>query len=126
MIYPSVNQFEMNPLWQQKKLRDFCKANVTQHQAMKGLPEIAEERRKTIAQVCIRWVYQTGATLVVKSYNKERLKQNVDIFDWELSKTDIEKTNGIQQRKMILREDLVSVNGLSPYKPLQDLWDVEL
>ncbi|KAM1006047.1 hypothetical protein ACFX1X_002874 [Malus domestica] len=89
----------------------------------KVLQEIAEEWGKTIAQVCIRWVYQAGATLAVKSYNKERLKQNVDIFDWELSEIDIEKINRIPQRKMMLREDLVSANGPSHYKSLEDLWD---
>ncbi|CAN6555345.1 unnamed protein product [Malus baccata var. baccata] len=143
-IPPSVNQVEMNPLWQQKKLRDFCKTNgiiVTAFSPLGGigscwgsnhvfeskvLQEIAKERGKTIAQVCIRWVYQAGATLAVKSYNKERLKQNVDIFDWKLSETDIEKISQIPQRKMMLREDMVSVNGPSPYKSLEDLWDGEL
>ncbi|TQE05742.1 hypothetical protein C1H46_008648 [Malus baccata] len=142
-IPPSVNQVEMNPLWQQKKLRDFCKTNgiiVTAFSPLGGigscwgsnhvfeskvLQEIAKERGKTIAQVCIRWVYQAGATLAVKSYNKERLKQNVDIFDWKLSETDIEKISQIPQRKMMLREDMVSVNGPSPYKSLEDLWDGE-
>ncbi|KAB2603324.1 NAD(P)H-dependent 6'-deoxychalcone synthase-like [Pyrus ussuriensis x Pyrus communis] len=133
-IPPSVNQ----------KLRDFCKANgiiVTAFSPLGGigscwgsnhvfeskvLQEIAKERGKTIAQVCIRWVYQAGATLAVKSYNKERLKQNVNIFDWELSENDIEKIYQIPQRKMMLREDLVSTNGPSPYKSLEDLWDGEL
>nr|XP_011457951.1 PREDICTED: non-functional NADPH-dependent codeinone reductase 2-like [Fragaria vesca subsp. vesca] len=87
----------MSPFWQQKKLRDFCKANsifVTAFSTSgaigtswganhvlksKVLNEIAEAHGKSVAQVCIRWVYQVGATLGVKSYNKERLKQNVQV-----------------------------------------------
>ncbi|KAK9920861.1 hypothetical protein M0R45_029401 [Rubus argutus] len=141
-IPPSVDQVEMSPFWQQKKLRDFCKANgivVTAFSPLgaigtswgtnyvlesKVLNEIAEARGKTVAQVCIRWVYQVGATLAVKSYNKERLKQNAQVFDWELSQEDLDKISQIPQRKMMLKEELISANG--PYKSLEDLWDGEI
>ncbi|PRQ30361.1 putative oxidoreductase [Rosa chinensis] len=141
-IPPSVNQVEMSPFWQQKKLRDFCKANgivVTAFPPLgaigaswgtnhvlesKVLNEIAEARGKTVVQVCIRWVYQVGATLAVKSYNKERLKQNVQVFDWELTEEDLEKINQIPQRKMMVREEeLVTATG--PYESLDELWDGE-
>ncbi|TQE05744.1 hypothetical protein C1H46_008650 [Malus baccata] len=112
----------------------------------KVLQEIAEEWGKTIAQNTMTarkrnptltvyrqlWYFgryvldgciKQGQHLLFKSYNKERLKQNVDIFDWELSEIDIEKINRIPQRKMMLREDLVSANGPSHYKSLEDLWD---
>ncbi|XP_050374070.1 non-functional NADPH-dependent codeinone reductase 2-like [Argentina anserina] len=141
-ILPSVNQVEMNPFWQQKKLRDFCKSNgvvVTAYSPLGGigtswgsshvleskvLQGIAEARGKTIAQICIRWVYQAGAAVVVKSYNKERLKKNAQVFDWELSEEDLEKINQIPQHKVILREEYVSANG--PFKSLEELWDGEL
>ncbi|XP_004309975.1 PREDICTED: non-functional NADPH-dependent codeinone reductase 2-like [Fragaria vesca subsp. vesca] len=141
-IPPSVNQVEMSPFWQQKKLRDFCKANgivVTAFSPLgaigtswgtnhvlesKVLNEIAEAHGKTVPQVCIRWVYQVGATLAVKSYNKERLKQNVQVFDWELSEEDLDKINQIPQHRMMLREEYVTANG--PYKSLEELWDGEL
>ncbi|CAN6548873.1 unnamed protein product [Malus baccata var. baccata] len=143
-IPPSVNQVEMSPFWQQKKLRDFCKANGivviafsplgaigsswgTNHVLeSKVLQDIAEARGKTIAQVCIRWVYQVGATLAVKSYNEERLKQNLLVFDWELSEDDLAKINQIPQKKMMLKENLVSADGSSPYKSVEELWDGEI
>ncbi|BFG16322.1 hypothetical protein CerSpe_025960 [Prunus speciosa] len=144
-IPPSVNQVEMSPFWQQKKLRDFCKANgivVTAFSPLgamgtswgtnhvlesKVLQDIAEARGKTIAQVCIRWVYQAGATLAVKSYNKERLKQNLQVFDWELSEDDLNKINHIPQHKMMMREELVSADGSSsPYKSVEEFWDGEI
>ncbi|XP_048427524.1 non-functional NADPH-dependent codeinone reductase 2-like [Pyrus x bretschneideri] len=143
-IPPSVNQVELSPFWQQKKLRDFCKANgivVTAFSPLgaigsswgsnhvlesKVLQDIAEARGKTVAQVCIRWVYQIGATLAVKSYNKERLKQNLQVFDWELSEDDLAKINKIPQKKMLPREDLVATDGSSPYKSVEELWDGEI
>ncbi|XP_009359214.1 non-functional NADPH-dependent codeinone reductase 2 [Pyrus x bretschneideri] len=143
-IPPSVNQVEMSPFWQQKKLRDFCKANgivVTAFSPLGGigsswgtnhvleskvLQDIAEARGKTIAQVCIRWVYQVGTTVAVKSYNKERLKQNLHVFDWELSEDDLAKINQIPQKKMMRREELVSADGSSPYNSVEELWDGEI
>ncbi|KAF8015675.1 hypothetical protein BT93_H1255 [Corymbia citriodora subsp. variegata] len=89
-IPPTVNQVEMNPLWQQKKLKEFCKANnviITAFSPLgargtnwgtnavmvnESLKEIAEARGKSIAQVCLRWLYEQGVTFVVKSFNKER------------------------------------------------------
>ncbi|KAL5552803.1 hypothetical protein UlMin_040204 [Ulmus minor] len=141
-IPPSVNQVEMSPVWQQKKLREFCRANniiVTAfsplgakgsswgtNQVMENqvLNDIAKARGKTLAQVCLRWVYEVGATLVAKSYNKERLKQNLQIFDWALSEDDLQKISQIPQHKMMLKEELISARG--PYKSLQELWDGEL
>ncbi|KAK1288681.1 Non-functional NADPH-dependent codeinone reductase 2 [Acorus calamus] len=87
-IPPAVNQVEMNPLWQQKKMREFCKTrgiHVTAYSPLgaKGTPwgmnnvmesdvlkEIANGRGKSIAQVCLRWVYEQGVSVVVKSFNK--------------------------------------------------------
>ncbi|XP_059452857.1 non-functional NADPH-dependent codeinone reductase 2-like [Corylus avellana] len=141
-IPPAVNQVEMSPVWQQKKLIDFCKANgivVTAFSPLgaKGtswgtnhvmenevLMEIAKARGKTVAQVCLRWIYEQGVTLVMKSYNKERLKENLQIFDWELSEDDSKKISEIKQHRMMLKEELISARG--PYKSIEELWDGEL
>ena len=60
----------------------------------------------------------------MKSYNKERLKQNAQVFDWELSQEDLDKISQIPQRKMMRSEELISANG--PYKSLEDFWDGEI
>ncbi|KAF3453015.1 hypothetical protein FNV43_RR03448 [Rhamnella rubrinervis] len=139
-IPPSVNQVEMNPMWQQKKLIEFCKARniiVTAYSPLgaKGtrwgtndvmdsqvLKDIALAIGKTIAQVCLRWIYEQGATFVPKSYNKERLKQNLDIFDWQLTEDDLHKISQIRQKKMIR----VGVLHASDPEILEELWDGEL
>ncbi|KAH7570800.1 hypothetical protein JRO89_XS05G0192700 [Xanthoceras sorbifolium] len=111
-IPPAINQVEMNPLWQQKALRAFCKSKnivVMAYSPLgKGgnqildcdlLKEIAQSKEKTTAQVALRWVYEQGVSLVTKSFNKDRMKENLDIFDWSLSKEELNKIDQLPQRK---------------------------
>ncbi|KAK6252158.1 hypothetical protein QUC31_013880 [Theobroma cacao] len=116
-IPPAVDQVEMNPLWQQKELKEFCKAkgiHVTAHSPLgskgtiwgnsrildcDGLKEIAEARGKTTAQIALRWVYEQGASVITKSFNKERMKENLEILDWSLSMEELNKISCLPQRK---------------------------
>ncbi|KAL9454079.1 hypothetical protein AB3S75_009641 [Citrus x aurantiifolia] len=141
-IPPAVNQVELNPVWQQKKLRDFCEKkgiHITAYSPLgaKGtiwgtnrvmecqvLKEIANAKGKSVAQVSLRWVYQQGVSLVVKSFNKERMKENLDIFDCELSAEELQKIEQIPQYRGNRSEVHVSEDG--PYKSLEDLWDGEI
>lgn len=138
-IAPAVNQVEMNPSWQQGKLREFCKQkgiHVSAWSPLGGyklswgsptvmenpiLREIAEARKKSVAQIALRWIYQQGAIPIVKSFNKERMKQNIEIFDWELNQEELDKINQIHQSRFQKAEMFVSDNG--PYKTLEELWD---
>ncbi|BAT79858.1 hypothetical protein LR48_Vigan04g024400 [Vigna angularis] len=116
-IPPSVNQVELNPTWQQKELREFCEEKniiVTAYSPLGSgnfwglnnvmdnelLKQIGEAHGKSIAQVSLRWLYELGVTIVVKSYNKERMKQNLEIFDWALTKDDYAKIDEIKQSRM--------------------------
>ncbi|KAG1358791.1 Deoxymugineic acid synthase 1 [Cocos nucifera] len=141
-IPPAVNQVEMHPVWQQKKLMDFCKdkgiqvcaysplgANGTPWGTKKVmesdvLKKIALAKGKSTAQVALRWIYEQGAGMVVKSFNKERMKENIDIFDWDLSKEELHEISQIPQHKGLPGEDFVSPNG--PFKSLDELWDGEI
>ncbi|KAJ9708651.1 hypothetical protein PVL29_000600 [Vitis rotundifolia] len=141
-IPPAVNQVEMNPLWQQKKLREFSAEkgiHITAYSPLgaRGTPwggdrvmecqvlkEIAQARGKTIAQVCLRWIYEQGASVIVKSFNKERMKENLAIFDWELTAEDIQKIDQIQQFKGVPGLEFISDEG--PYRSLLELWDEEI
>lgn len=132
-IPPAVNQVEVNLGWQQRKLRDFCKAkgititafSPLRKGASRGanlimdndiLKELANAHGKTVAQICLRWLYEQGLTFVVKSYDKERMKQNLEIFDWSLTEDDYMKIREIYQERLIK----------GPTKPLlDDLWDDE-
>ncbi|XP_066342950.1 non-functional NADPH-dependent codeinone reductase 2-like [Miscanthus floridulus] len=118
-IPPAVNQVELNPAWQQRTLRAYCAdrgIHVAAYSPLGGqnwdgqgnavldsvvLAEIAKARGKTVAQVALRWTHEQGATCIVKSYNKERLKQNLEIFDWELTEEDRLKISRIPQRRVV-------------------------
>ncbi|KAF6159838.1 hypothetical protein GIB67_032922 [Kingdonia uniflora] len=141
-IPPAVNQVQMNPLWQQKRLIEFCKTKgivVTAYSPLgaKGtfwgsnkimeseiLEEIAKAKGKTVAQVCLRWVYEQGVSLLVKSFNEERMKENLEIFDWKLSEEDSKQFSKIPQYRGVINDLFVSENG--PFKSEEELWDGEI
>lgn len=141
-IPPAVNQVEISPLWQQKKIREFCEEkgiHVTAYSPLgaKGmlwgtnnvmecqvLKEIAAARGKSMAQICLRWVHEQGVSVLVKSFNKERIKQNLDIFDWKLSQEDLKRISQIPQQRAYMAAEFVSEKG--PYKSVEEFWDGEI
>ncbi|KAF8703258.1 hypothetical protein HU200_032049 [Digitaria exilis] len=62
-------------------------------------------------QISLRWIHEQGVTWIVKSYNKGRLKQNIDIFGWELTEEDRLKISQIPQRKFVTAIALFSPEG---------------
>ncbi|XP_010025963.2 methylecgonone reductase [Eucalyptus grandis] len=108
-IPPAVNQVEMNVAWQQEKLRGYCREKGIQVSAWSPLgangaawgtlavmespvlKEIAIAKGKTLAQVALRWIHEQGACVIVKSFNKERMKENLQILEWELSQENSDK-----------------------------------
>lgn len=141
-VPPAVNQVEVNVGWRQEKVREACAKNgvvVTAFSPLGAigtawgsnavmesgaLEDIAARRGKTIAQVALRWLHEQGVCFVARSFNKERLKQNMELFDWELSVDDKEKIMGIPQRRACSAEFFLSPDG--PYKTLEELWDGEI
>jgi len=111
-IKPVVNQVECHVNFNQHKLLKFCaerNITVTAYSPLgrPGRPqntgsndtlaindpkiaEIAASHKKSPNQVVLRYTYQNGAVVIPKSTNKERIKSNIDIFDFELSKEDME------------------------------------
>lgn len=108
-VAPMVNQVEYHPLLSQEELLTFCKANQIQLEAwsplMQGnldlpvLQEIAEAHGKTPAQVVLRWDIQNGVVTIPKSVTPHRIKENADIFDFELTAGDMERINALNQNK---------------------------
>lgn len=108
-IKPVINQIELHPYLSQKTVREFCKLNDIQVEAwsplMAGngllenevLKEIAKKYNKTVAQVVLRWDLQSQLVTIPKSTNEGRLVQNIDIFNFNLSKDDMEKIDSLNQ-----------------------------
>lgn len=140
-ILPAVNQVEMNPAWHQEKLRGFCKEKgiaitawspLGANGAIWGstavvespvLKEIARTKGKSLAQVALRWIIEQHVAVVVKSFNKERMRENLQIFDWELTEEEKVKIGLITQKKGFSGASFLSPNG---YKTLYELWDGEI
>ncbi|RYR66132.1 hypothetical protein Ahy_A03g012075 isoform A [Arachis hypogaea] len=70
-----------------------------------------------LSQVSLRWLYEQGVTFAVKSYNKERMKENLEIFDFSLTSDDYQKINQIKQTRK-------SVNNPTTFV-VADLFDGE-
>ncbi|KAL6838326.1 hypothetical protein ACP4OV_031830 [Aristida adscensionis] len=138
-IPPAVNQVELNPAWQQKKLIQFCKdkgIHVAAYSPLGGqrvsemnpvrqsgvLEEIGKAEGKSVAQISLRWIYEQGASMVVKSLKRERLKENIEIFNWELSDEDRFKIVQIPQRKLVTVQSLLYPEGVSSV----DILDVDV
>ena len=109
-IVPMVNQIEFHPHLVQKDLLNFCKINKIQVEAwsplMRGrindIPEIvniAKKYNKTPAQIVLRWDLQHEVVTIPKSVHKERIKENANIFDFELSDSDMKIIDSLDQNK---------------------------
>lgn len=90
------------------------------------LHEIARGLGKTHAQVCLRWVYEQGVSLLVKSFNEQRMKENLMIFDRELTADDLVKISKIPQRRGLPGDLFVSELEGSPFKTIEEFWDGEI
>ena len=101
-IVPAVNQVELHPAFQQRELRAFqeplgilteawgplgqAKYDLSE---LPGLADIAKAHGKSLAQVVLRWHLQEGIIIFPKSSKKERLQENLDVFDFELTSDDM-------------------------------------
>ena len=109
-----TNQVEFHPLLYQEELLRFCKANdvvVTAYcplgrtHALRNevIRSVAEQCQRTPAQVCLRWLVQKGIIVIPKTRSEERMKQNMEIFDWELSAEAEQRIDNIPEEKRVVR-----------------------
>lgn len=107
-VVPAVNQVEFHPRLAQVELRNYCKQKGIQLEAwsplMQGklldnpiLKEIADKYGKSTSQVILRWDLQSEVVTIPKSVTPERIRQNADLFDFELSKEDMDRINGLNK-----------------------------
>ncbi|EXB36728.1 Aldo-keto reductase family 4 member C10 [Morus notabilis] len=135
-VPPAVNQVECHLTWQQPKLHAFCKSKGVHLSAYSPLTRtlvfkhpnvasIAEELGKTPAQVALRWGLQMGHSILPKSANEARLKENIDVFYWSIPENLLPRLSEIEQEKMVKGKDFVH-ETLGVYRTLEDLWDGEV
>lgn len=113
-LIPAVNQVEFHPYVAQPNLVKFCKEKGIQFESWSPLGatknnllkdntivEIAQKYNKTPAQIVLRWNIEKDVVTIPKSSNKERQKENINIFDFELSKEDISKIDSLDRNERV-------------------------
>lgn len=113
-IIPAVNQIETHPFYQQHESGAFMKEQGVQHQSWapfaegrnhmfsnKVLTSIGEKYNKSVAQIVLRWLIQREVVAIPKSVHKERIAENFDIFDFELSTEDIRQISALDTRESV-------------------------
>ncbi|WP_149095327.1 aldo/keto reductase [Paenibacillus terrae] len=113
-IVPAVNQVETHPFYQQIESAAFMKEQGVQHQSWGPLAEgrnnifgnevltsIGEKYNKSVAQVVLRWLVQREVVVIPKSVRKERIVENFDIFNFELSADDLEQISALDTRESL-------------------------
>ncbi|MHC2833126.1 aldo/keto reductase [Bacillus albus] len=111
-IKPMINQVEYHPRLTQKELQAFCKEQGIQMEAwsplMQGqlldnetLQEIAHKHGKTTAQIILRWDLQNEVVTIPKSTKEQRIIANADIFNFELTKEDMEKIDALNENHRV-------------------------
>lgn len=111
-IKPMVNQVEYHPRLAQKELLRYCKEQNIQMEAWSPLMraqlldnpvlvEIAQKHGKTVSQVILRWDIQHGVVTIPKSVKEERIIENASIFDFELTDSEMEQIDQLNQNVRI-------------------------
>lgn len=111
-IVPQVNQLEFHPNLMQPKLLKYCQLHNIQMQAssplMRGLImndatilKLAQKHNKTAAQIVLRWDLQHGVVTIPKSVTKNRIQENSQIFDFELSQEDMKRIDFLDVGKRV-------------------------
>lgn len=101
-VMPAVNQIEVNPFNQQLQAVPWMQSRGIQPQAWAPFAEgrnglfqhpvlaaIGAERGKSVGQIVLRWIFQRGIASLAKSVRKERMEENIDILDFELTQDEM-------------------------------------
>jgi diketogulonate reductase-like aldo/keto reductase len=111
-ITPMINQIETHPEFPQDELHNYLAKHKILHEAWAPLgqgnkelfnntvlKEIAINHKKTVAQVILRWHIQRGIIIIPKSSNPKRIKENIQLFDFELSSEEMKKISKLNTGK---------------------------
>ncbi|XP_072276110.1 glyoxal reductase-like isoform X1 [Pyxicephalus adspersus] len=112
-MMPHVNQVEFHPFQRPQELLDYCKENnivfegycpLAKGQALEHpvILQLAKQYGKTPAQICIRWSIQNGIVTIPKSTKESRIRENCQVFDFQLQQSDMEHLSSLHTiRKLI-------------------------
>lgn len=129
-VVPAVNQFEISPLNTQKRLIEYCKERNIAVEAMSTfshfrsneprteiienpkLVEIGERHGKSAVQVVLRWMLQQGIIMIPKTWDEDKLKENISIFDFDLSTDEMRTIDSMDGGKFLNYNPYMATRGL--------------
>ena len=122
-IIPAVNQIECHPLWNRDPLIHYCQERGIAVQAYAPLARGAYADRemlqtiggrygKSATQVGLKWLLQKNVAIIQKSTHPDRIRENIDLFDFELNPTEMKTINNMDEqfRSARVPEDLSGVD----------------
>ena len=142
-IRPAVLQVEMHPYLTQEKLKRFCDEEqicVTAFSPL-GAPsyvplqmaevsesvldhpmirQLAGQYGKTPAKIVLRWGYQRGTAVIPKTNRSERLRENLDIFDFELAADELAAISGLNQDRRFNDPGVFCEKAFNTFCPIFD------
>ena len=112
-VHPAVNQVEISPFWYRKALLEYCQAQnipviaygpLARARKLENprLAAIAAAYQKTAAQVAIRWSLQHGMAVIPKTSQLERLRENANVFDFEIQPADMASLDQLNEDYSII------------------------
>ncbi|KAE8099100.1 hypothetical protein FH972_017108 [Carpinus fangiana] len=144
---PSVCQMEMHPGWRNDKMLEACKENGIHVTSPLGSSEggrdlvhdqtverIAKKLNKSPGQVLVRWAIQRGTSVIPKSNNPDRIKENIKVFGWKIPEPDFQALCSFPdlliylfwvQKRVLDGEEFFVNKEAGPFRSAADLWDHE-
>lgn len=107
-VIPAVNQIEFHPGYWQQELVTYCKKQNIVVESWSPLARgkvfgnnvleaIAKKHNKSVSQVCLRWIIQHDVVVIPKSTTPERIKENIQLFDFELTTSEMKQINKLPE-----------------------------
>lgn len=107
-VIPAVNQIEFHPGYWQPEVTAFCQKHTITVESWSPLARgkvfgnevlrsIAGKHRKSVSQICLRWVIQHDVIVIPKSTTPERIEENINLFDFELSDEEMDQINALPE-----------------------------
>ena len=107
-IMPMVNQVEIHPFSTKNNIINYCKDNNIKVVAWSPISrgrvlsnelmiDLSQKYKKSIVQIVLRWHMQKGVIPIPKSSNENRIKENIDIFDFEISSEDMKAIDSLDE-----------------------------
>ncbi|HJB71849.1 aldo/keto reductase [Barnesiella sp. ET7] len=130
-VKPAVNQLETHPFFQQHAANTFLLKEAIQHEAWAPFAEgkndiwnnsvlkaIAEKHGRTVGQIVLRWLNQRNVVVIPKTVHKERMAENLAIFDFTLTDGEMQAIAGLDTGKSPIYDDmdLETVKGIGLHK----------